>query len=47
MDLLEEWLQPENFVVNVSYNDSIVKFEENSKFPEQFSNAEYENFQRY
>lgn len=46
MELLEEWLQPENFIGNVFINESIVKQNNDDSLTEQLSNTEYENFQK-
>lgn len=45
-ELLDEWLQPENFIANVSGNDFMMGLGDGDCFNDKLSNVEYENFQR-
>lgn len=48
MELLEEWLQPENFIANVSCDETIIRQHNSDGITEtKFSDVEYQNFQRY
>ncbi|XP_065204006.1 kinetochore-associated protein 1 [Planococcus citri] len=47
MELLEEWLQPENFIANVSCDETMIKQHQGDSVVEaKFSDVEYQNFQR-
>lgn len=46
MELLDEWLQPENFIANVSGNEFLMGLHDSDCFTDKLNNIEYENFQR-
>lgn len=47
LELLEEWLLPENFMVNDSYIGSPRRFGDDNFLPDRFSTADRENFLKY
>lgn len=47
MELLEEWLQPENFIADVSCDETMIKQHQvDGVIEARFSDVEYQNFQR-